>query len=125
MSDPKNESQSEHSQAWNLIQVTGDVRKFSEYVLIPNHRSGKDRIFLGLLGYRSNNLKDAQTLLTLYTNQAQTKFLAQQYIVGEYDQHGQRFTIVIEIKGFRLMTGWILDDYGILKLETPFAGFAP
>jgi hypothetical protein len=124
MSGQENEWRSERNDVWHPTQITGDVRKFVEYVLIPNHRSGKDKIFIDLLGYRPNNFDDAQILLNLYIQQAQTKFLAQQYILGERDRHGQRFTIVIEVKGFSLITGWILDDYGILKLATPFAGFA-
>jgi hypothetical protein len=107
-----------------LTQFTGDIRKFSEYVLVPNHRSGKDKVFLDLLGYRPNNLEDAQALLDLYLHQAKQKFLAQQYIEGESDWYGQRFSIVIEVKGYALTTGWILDDCDILKLATPFAGFA-
>ena len=104
--------------------VTGDLRKFSEYVLIPNHKSGKDKIFLGILGYRPDSIEDAEELLTLYIYQAQTRFANQEYIVGEKDQHGQRFTIVIEVRGKKLFTGWILDANGTLKLATPFSGFA-
>jgi len=105
-------------------QVTGDFRKFSEYVLIPNHKSGKDRIFLGILGYRPNSIEDAQELLTLYIEQAQAKFANQEYIVGESDRYGQRLTIVIEVRGRKLLSGWILDTNGTLKLATPFCGFA-
>ena len=109
---------------WVAKLVTGDLRKFSEYVLIPNHKSGKDRIFLRILGYRPNSTEDAQELLTLYIDQAQVKFANQEYVVGEKDQHGQRFTIVVEVKGKKLLTGWILDANGTLKLATPFSGFA-
>jgi hypothetical protein len=114
----------ENAQQWQINQITGDPRKFSEYVLVPSHKSGKDKIFLGLLGYRPYNLDDAQALLETYITQAQAKFVAQDYTVGEHDHHGQRFTIVIEIRGQRLLTGWILDNQGTLKLATPFSGFA-
>ncbi|MGA7952944.1 MAG: DUF6883 domain-containing protein [Gloeobacterales cyanobacterium] len=114
----------ENAQPWQVNQITGDYRKFSEYVLVPNHKSGKDKIFLGLLHYRPNNLDDAQALLEIYITQAQAKFVAQDYTVGERDQHGQRLTIVVEIRGKRLFTGWILDNQGTLKLATPFSGFA-
>lgn len=114
----------ENAQQWQVNQIIGDPRKFSEYVLVPSHKSGKDKIFLGLLGYRPYNLDDAQALLETYITQAQAKFVAQDYTVGEHDHHGQRFTIVIEIRGQRLLTGWILDNQGTLKLATPFSGFA-
>ncbi|MCY7272252.1 MAG: hypothetical protein LH702_00545 [Phormidesmis sp. CAN_BIN44] len=123
MSNTGENLEPENTQQWQITQITGDPRKFSDYVLIPNHKSGKDKIFLGLLGYRPNNLDDAQTLLETYITQAQAKFAAQDYTVGERDRHGQRFTIVIEIRGKRLLTGWILDNQGTLKLATPFSGF--
>ncbi len=124
MSNGDAENPSTHHPPWTIRQVIADVRKFSEYVLIPNHRSGKDKIFIDRLAYRPNNLEDAQTLQELYIHQAQTQFLAQQYTFKEGDRHGQRFTIIIEVKGNLLLTGWILDSNGILKLATPFAGFA-
>ncbi len=58
----------------NKITVTGDMRKFLEYVLVPQHRSGKDKIFINLLGYRPYNLTDATELLALYLEQAKIKF---------------------------------------------------
>lgn len=124
MSNTGESLEPENTQQSQITQITGDRRKFSEYVLTPNHKSGKDKIFLGLLGYRPNNLDDAQALLETYIAQAQAKFVAQDYTVGECDRHGQRFTIVVEIRGKSLLTGWILDNQGRLKLATPFSGFA-
>lgn len=124
MSNGESENLSAKNPPWTIRQVIADVRKFSEYVLIPNHRSGKDKIFIDRLGYRPNNLEDAQTLQELYIHQAPTQFLAQHYTLGEGDRYRQRFTIIIEVKGELLLTGWILDSNGTLKLATPFAGFA-
>jgi hypothetical protein len=124
MSNTGESLEPENARQWQVNQITGDPRKFSEYVLVPSHKSGKDKIFLGLLGYRPYNLDDAQALLETYITQSQAKFVAQDYTVGEHDHHGQRFTIVIEIRGKRLLPGWILDNQGTLKLATPFSGFA-
>jgi hypothetical protein len=124
MSNTGENLEPENTSQWRNIQITGDFRKFSKYVLVPNHKSGKDKIFLELLGYRPNNIEDAQALLEIYITQAQARFAAQDYTVGESDRHGQRFTIVVEIRGRRLRTGWILNNQGILKLATPFSGFA-
>ena len=124
MSNTDENLETETTQSWQIIQVTGDPRKFLEYVLVPNHKSGKDKIFIRLLGYRPNNFDDAQELLENYITQAQARFTAQSYTVGEADRHGQRFTIIIEVRGRRLLTGWILNDQGTLKLTTPFSGFA-
>ncbi len=124
MSSSEEGLESENTRRWQVTLVTGDLRKFSEYVLAPNHKSGKDKIFLGLLGYRPNNLEDAQALLETYIAQAQAKFIAQDYTVEEADRHGQRFTIIIEVREKKLRTGWILDNQGTLRLATPFSGFA-
>ena len=112
------------NQTWQINQVTGDSRKFSEYVLVPNHPLGKDKIFLERLGYRPRNLEDAQTLLDLYISQAKAQISSGLHRMGEHDRFGQRFTIDIVVRGRILLTGWILDDSGILKLATPFAGFS-
>lgn len=114
----------EQSTEWEVRLVTGDPRKFSNYVLVPNHKTGKDKIFINILGFRPNSDEDAQELLSTYISQAQAKFNSRDYIVSEKDEYGQRFTIVIEIRGRRLLTGWILVTDGILKLATPFSGFA-
>lgn len=124
MRNSENELGLRENQEWVVSQIIGDSRKFSEFVLVPNHRSGKDKIFLDLLRYRPNSFEDAQTLLTLYITQAQEKFTAREYVIGECDRYGQRFTIIIEVRGHSLLTGWILNNQGILKLATPFTGFA-
>ncbi|RUT04961.1 hypothetical protein DSM106972_037820 [Dulcicalothrix desertica PCC 7102] len=124
MNNSEESNNQEQSSEWEVRFVTGDYRKFSNYVLVPNHKSGKDKIFLNFLGFRPNSDEDAQELLSTYVSQAQAKFIQSDYIVGEKDQYGQRFTIIIEIRGKRLYTGWILSTDGILKLATPFSGFA-
>jgi hypothetical protein len=103
--------------------VTGDVRKFSDYVLSPENAIGKDKIFLDRLGFRERNLEDAQILLDTYLTQAEAKLSEGQYQIGRVDQFGQRFTIEINVRGLTLLTGWILTDGSILRLTTPFAGF--
>jgi filamentous hemagglutinin len=105
-------------------RLTVDIRKFLEYVLIPNHSSGKDKVFLDILGYRPRNQQDATALVTLYIQQATEKFTRREYLINHQDRYGQRFTIEIEVRGQYLLTGWILNKEGFLKLATPFSGFA-
>jgi LPS O-antigen subunit length determinant protein (WzzB/FepE family) len=125
MSNPQQENDNqEEVTEWEATQIIGDCRKFLNYVLVPNHKTGKDKIFIGTLGFRPNSNEDAQELLSTYISQAQAKFSQKDYVIGEEDQYGQRFTIVIEVRGKRLLTGWILDADGTLKLVTPFSGFA-
>jgi hypothetical protein len=114
----------EDKEEWVAKEVAGDPRKFSHYVLVPNHPTRKDRIFLGTLGFRPNSAEDAQELVATYIAQAKERFARKEYTVGVNDQYGQRFTITIVVKGKALLTGWILDGSGTLKLATPFSGFA-
>lgn len=105
-------------------RITGDQRKFSEYVLVPGHPTGKDRLFLGVLGYRARNEEDARALLALYLDQAREKIARGQYTLGKRDRHGQRYAIEIELGGRFLWSGWVLRPDGTLWLATPFAGFS-
>ncbi len=104
--------------------VSGDPRKFSAYVLVPGHRTGKDRVFLGMLGYRPYSEEDAHALLTTYVSQARAKLARGEYEIDARDHHGQRYTIEIEIKGRFVLSGWILRPDGTLWLATPFTGFS-
>ncbi|MEH2275956.1 MAG: hypothetical protein V7K40_14505 [Nostoc sp.] len=42
MSNTGENLESENAQQWQINQITGDPRKFSEYVLVPRHQSGAD-----------------------------------------------------------------------------------
>jgi hypothetical protein len=104
--------------------VAADPRKFSAYVLVPDHPSGKDRIFLELLGYRPRSEEDARTLVATYVAQASERLSRREYTVGRRDHHGQRYTIEIELGNVVILSGWILRPDGTLWLATPFTGFA-
>jgi hypothetical protein len=108
----------------SLRVVAADPRKFSAYVLVPGHPSGKDRIFLEVLNYRPRSEEDARALVTIYVAQASQRFTRREYVVGKRDRHGQRYTIAIELNERVVLTGWILRSDGTLWLATPFAGFA-
>ncbi len=106
-----------------IIPLTVDPRKFWAYVLVPGHPSGKDRIFLGLLGYRPWSQEDATTLAKTYHDQAATRFTSGDVTWSRADSHGQRVIIDIELKGHWLRSVWILRPAGELALVTPFSGF--
>lgn len=99
-------------------------RKFSAYVLVPGEKSGKDGVFIDLLGFRARSEDDALTLAETYMAQARERFLAGEVTPALADGYGQRYTIVVEIRGVRLRTGWIFRPDGTLWLVTPFTGFA-
>lgn len=122
--EPATESDGPTSEVPVLRAVDVDPRKFSEYVLVPNHPSGKDRVFLGTLGYRPRSEEDARTLVVAYVSQAHEEFARGRYVLGERDRHGQRYAIAIALKGFVVMSGWIVRPDGTLRLATPFTGFA-
>ncbi len=101
-----------------------DPRKFAEYVLVPDHGSGKDRIFIDRLGFRPRSVEDATLLAELYIAQARERWQRGEVRrVGE-DSFGQRYAIIVEVRGVRLISGWVFRPDGVLWLATPFAGFA-
>jgi hypothetical protein len=106
------------------VRIVADPRKFTEYVLVPDHPKGKDRIFLGRLGYRPRSEEDALALAEMYVAQARERIAAGEYALGESDEFGQRVTIEIELRGTAIVSGWILQPGGTLWLATPFSGFA-
>jgi hypothetical protein len=60
MSNPKEEPDNkEQVIEWEATQIIGDYRKFLNYVLVPNHKTGKDKIFIDTLGFRPNSNEDA------------------------------------------------------------------
>jgi hypothetical protein len=97
--------------------------KFLNYVLVPGHPSGKDRIFLGRLGYRPRNEEDARTLAATYMEQARRKLEAGDVVIGEADEYGRRVVIAIEIRGALVRSAWLLRPDGTFDLVTPFTGF--
>jgi hypothetical protein len=104
--------------------VTANPRKFSHYVLVPGHESGKDAIFLGRFGYRPHNQEDARSLAALYVAQAQAKLAAGDYTTREDDEFGRRYVIEIELHDTVIRSAWLLRPNGALDLITPFSGFA-
>jgi hypothetical protein len=104
--------------------VAGDLRKFSEYVLVPDHPLGKDGVFLGLLGFRPRSVEDAEELLETYVRQARDALDGGAYLLGDDLGHGLRCSIIVEVRGVALVSGWILRRDNTLWLTTPFSGFA-
>ena len=107
------------------LRITANPSKFSAYVLVPNHPTGKDRIFIERLGYRPRNDEDARTLANAYISQAHAQIAAGAFEMRESDEFGRRIMIMVEIGGLRLLSGWLLRPDGTLTLATPFTGFAP
>lgn len=103
--------------------VIADPRKFSAYVLVPGHRSGKAGIFVNSLGYRPYSDEDARELVTTYTAQARAKVATGDYILRKTNRYGRLLAIEIDIKGRSLISIWLLAPDGILSLVTPFSGF--
>ena len=106
------------------VRITANPKNFSAYVLVPNHPTGKDHIFIDRLGYRPRNDEDARALANAYVNQAHDQVAAGTFELGGGDEFGRRIMIVVEIRGLRLRSGWLLRPDGTLVLATPFTGFA-
>lgn len=110
----------------NATKATADIRKFSEYIFTPNSR-GKDVVFRNL-GYSE---KDSAMLAETWRKQAAEKFARGKYTLGRKDQFGQRVNIEIRLEGVgdtqgkvrHLKSGWMINNDGSLKLNTPFSEF--
>ena len=104
--------------------IAGDPRKFTEYALVPTHPLGKGRVFLGLFGFRPRSSEDAAFLLQTYLDQARAAVGRGDYRLGEDLGYGVRCSIIVEVRGVPLVSGWILRPDNTLWLTTPFSGFA-
>lgn len=100
-------------------RVVIDSRKLTNYALNPDNPVGADKaiIFQRLLGFTINN---HQFLL----EQISTQALDAEAILGRADQHGQRYTVDLEITGTEeqqeiVRTGWIVEpDSDTARLVT-------
>jgi hypothetical protein len=110
--------------ALQQAQIFVDPRKFREYVLVPGHPSGKDRVFLDLLGFRARSAADAEELALAYQEQARQRIRAQDFRFTGTNEHGWRFIIVVAVRGVAMRSGWLLRRDGTFWLTTPFRGFA-
>jgi hypothetical protein len=104
-------------------RVIADPRKFRDYVLDPERSRGKHHIFLGTLGFRPRSTADSWALARLYEEQAQERVVAGEIEYGGAITFGDRYTIVVSVRGVSLRTGWLHKD-DVLRLITPFSGFA-
>ena len=105
-----------------VVEVS--VRKFADYVLVPGQQSGKDRIFVGRLGFRPRNLDDARFLVDLYLARARQAMAAGDYTPGESDEYGDRCIIIVSVRGVAVRSVWLLGPNGVFELVTPFSGFS-
>jgi len=108
--------------------AVADVRKFSDYIFKPGATHGKTAVF-DSLGYSRN---DSQLLADEWMRQAAQKYASGDYTLGKLDQYGQRINITIQLRGIgqasdkvsNMVSGWMIQSDGSIKLNTPFSGFA-
>lgn len=69
-------------------------------------------------------------LTNLYKNNAKDKIKSENFHLGDINQYGQRVNIHLDLIGINnevnkislIITGWIIEPNGNLKLATPFTG---
>ena len=105
-------------------RIFADPRKFAEYVLVPGHPTGKDRVFLDVLGFRPGSADDAAELASAYQEQAARRWSAGEVAFSRQNEHGRFYVIVVTVRSVSLRTVWVLRPDGELALATPFRGFA-
>ncbi|NTG22566.1 filamentous hemagglutinin N-terminal domain-containing protein [Agrobacterium rhizogenes] len=104
-----------------------DPRKFSDYIFKLGAEHGKDVVFTSS-GY---SVDDTAELTQIWQAQAAAKYANGEYTMGKADQYGQRIDIEIALPGkgtasgkiSYLRSGWMIQQDGSLKLNTPFTGF--
>ena len=99
------------------------LRKFADYVLVPDHKSGKDRIFINRLGFRPRNLDDARYLVDVYLARARWAVAEGAYQLREADEYGIRCIIIVPVRGVAIRSVWLLRPNGVFELVTPFSGY--
>ncbi len=92
----------------NVENATINPKKLTEYALNPNHPVGgnKAKVFESALGYNQSNADDL-------IRQIYEKLPNSEAVLGQLDEYGQRYTVVIPITGsngntVNVRTGWII-----------------
>lgn len=96
-----------------------DIRKLTEYIFDDYSSGGKKELFESW-GYNINN---ANQLKNLYEQQAVTNYTNGLYEMHLLDEHGQRISIDINLKGHIIKSGWMVEQNGLIRNITPFGGW--
>lgn len=91
-------------------------RQFSEYVLVPDHLSGKDKIFIDQLGFRPRN-NDSKILLETYLDQARTAVARGDDRRGVDLGHSVQSTNMVEVCGQVVVSGWLYAPGQLLLVD--------
>ena len=110
----------------STLNATASTAKFSEYIFKQGATHGKDAVF-SALGYSA---EDSAQLAEIYATQATAKYAQGAYTLGNLDKWGQRINITIDLAGqgnasgkiSRLISGWMINPDGTIRLITPFSG---
>lgn len=98
------------------------AEKFTGYIFIPENSNGKTELFESW-GY---TVEDSGRLKSEFENQALSKYLSGDYVLQLLDKHGQRITILIELKtknkNVKIKTGWMVHPLGLITCATPYTG---
>lgn len=98
------------------------LAKFTGYVFLSENSKGKTELFESW-GY---TLEDSEYLKYEFEKQAKEKYLKGDYVLQLLDTHGQRITIVIELKttnkNVKIKTGWMVHPLGLITCATPYSG---
>ncbi len=98
------------------------LQKFEGYIFKSDKSKGKTVLFESW-GY---TIEDSEYLKSEFERQAKQKYLSGEYSLQFLDEHGQRLTIVIELKtknkNVKIKTGWMVHPLGVITCATPYSG---
>ena len=114
------------SRVKNNAKVTSAYSKFDPYLFntLGEYSHGKEKLFT-TWGYTAD---DAHWLQEKIEEQGRTNYITGNYTLGKLNTYGQRLNIRVEIPRkdgqgtVSFITGWTVQPYGELKLNTPYGG---
>jgi SPP1 gp7 family putative phage head morphogenesis protein len=93
----------------NVERADFDLKKLSSYTLDPEHPVGKDkaRVWKAATGFEKRHAEKLHRLIM-------EQLPGGEAVRGDHDQHGERFDVIVPIKGLNgrvvdVLTAWIYD----------------
>ncbi len=123
---PKNHQHNHcHCHVERIPSITANafckIDKFELYVFAPKHMNkGKNKLFTDW-GY---SIMDSEYLKKEFERQANIAYQAGKYTLEDTIEYGQIINITINLKGHKIISGWLVYPNGKISLNTPFCGFA-
>lgn len=92
------------------------LSKFNNYIFNPSKINGKENLFIEH-GY---TIEDSEYLRDEYIRQAAEKYIDGDFTFHKLDMYGQVIDIEIDLNGWIVITGWMVEPNGHIRCTSPF-----